>query len=265
MSAIVINQGLVHYEVIGRGKPLIFIHGWLGSWRYWVPAMEELSAKYRAYALDLWGFGDSDKLRGRYSVDAYVQLLKDFLDKLGVGANDPVTLIGHALGGVVALKFASQTTDLVERVVGVSVPLAGTAVHRPLASFSGNEDALARLAARRAKFPEVEMEVRKTDVSAVTSSTHSVIVSDLSQVWSPLDMPVLLVYGGDDPLIAPPQQEWLQSGQDNVRAIFLNGARHFPMLEERSKFNRLLMDFLDAGDDLTSLELKEEWWQRRQR
>jgi hypothetical protein len=37
------------------------------------------------------------------------------------------------------------------------------------------------------------------------------------------------------------------------------------MLEERSTFNRLLMDFLDAGDDLTSLELKEEWWQRRQR
>jgi pimeloyl-ACP methyl ester carboxylesterase len=263
MSAIVIQDGLVHYEVIGRGRPLVFIHGWLGSWRYWVPAMEESSAKYRAYALDLWGFGDSDKLRDRYSIDAYIQLLGDFLDNLGVGVLRP-TLIGHALGGVVALRFAARAPELVEQVLGVSVPLVGAAIHRPLASFSGNEDALARLAARRASFPEVELEVRKTDVSAITGSTHSVMVSDLGKALSPLDVPVLLVYGGDDPLVAPPQQEWLQECDDNVRTIFLNGARHFPMLEERSKFNRLLMDFLDAGDDLSSLKLKEEW-QRRQR
>jgi 3-oxoadipate enol-lactonase len=263
MSAIVIREGLVHYEAIGHGRPLVFIHGWLGSWRYWVPAMEELSARYRAYALDLWGFGDSDRLGGRYSIDVYVQLLGEFLDNLGVDVLRP-TLVGHALGGVVALQFAAQAPELVERVMGVSVPLVGAAIHRPLASFSGNEDALARLAARRAKFPEVELEVRKTDVSAVTGSTHSAMVSDLSHLLTPLDIPVLLVYGGDDPLIAPPQQEWLQGAGANVRTIYLNGTRHFPMLEERSKFNRLLTDFLDAGEDLASLELKEEW-QRRQR
>jgi pimeloyl-ACP methyl ester carboxylesterase len=72
------------------------------------------------------------------------------------------------------------------------------------------------------------------------------------------------VYGGDDPLIAPPQSDWLQACAANVRTIFLDGARHFPMLEERSKFNRLLVDFLGAGQDLTALALKEEW-QRRQR
>ena len=76
MSAIVIKEGLVHYEVIGRGQPLIFIHGWLGSWRYWVPAMEQMSARHRTYALDLWGFGDSDKLYGsavsRQSVNSRV-------------------------------------------------------------------------------------------------------------------------------------------------------------------------------------------------
>ncbi|HDN79852.1 MAG TPA: alpha/beta hydrolase, partial [Chloroflexi bacterium] len=59
MSAIVIDGGIIHYEVIGRGRPLIFIHGWLGSWRYWMGSMEELSPYFRTYALDLWGFGDS--------------------------------------------------------------------------------------------------------------------------------------------------------------------------------------------------------------
>jgi pimeloyl-ACP methyl ester carboxylesterase len=263
MSAVVIGEGLVHYEVIGRGTPLVFIHGWLGSWRYWVPAMEELSAKYRTYALDLWGFGDSDRLSGRYTIDAYVQLLGNFLENLGVGVRRP-TLVGHALGGVVALEFAAQAPELVDRVMGVSVPLVGAAIHRPLATFSGNEDALARLAARRADFPEVELEVRKTDVSAVIGSTHSAMVNDVSRLLSAPNVPVLLVHGGDDPLVASPQREWLQRSDSNFRAISLNGTRHFPMLEERSKFNRLLMDFLDVGDDLSSLEMKEEW-QRRQR
>jgi len=261
MSAIVISEGLVHYEVIGRGRPLVFIHGWLGSWRYWVPTMEELSVGHRAYAFDLWGFGDSDKVGRSYSLDAYVELLGQFLDKLGVMRS---TLVGHALGGVVALLFAAQAPEWVEQVMAVNVPLIGESINRPLAGFSGDGVALARLAARRAKFPEVEMEVGKTDVSAVTGSIHSVMESDLRRKLPPPDIPVLLVYGGDDPLVKPPRQGWLQNCEDNMRAIFLDGAQHFPMLEERNKFNRLLKDFLEAEGDLRSLELKEEW-QRRQR
>lgn len=259
MSAIVLKDGLVHYEVIGRGKPLVFIHGWLGSWRYWVPAMEELAGSHRAYALDLWGFGASDKLRMHYSINAYVELLGEFLDQLGIWRT---SLVGHALGGVVGLLFAARAPERVEQVMGVSVPLVGAAINRPLASLSGSEEALARLVTRRANFPEVDLEARKADIAAITSSMRSAMGRDLRRVLPPLDIPMLLVYGGDDPLIKPPQPEWLQGCDDNVRAIFLNGAQHFPMLEERNKFNRLLMDFLDAGEDLASLKLKEEWQRR---
>jgi pimeloyl-ACP methyl ester carboxylesterase len=61
MSAIFIDGQLAHYEVIGRGKPVLFLHGWVGSWRYWVPTMQTISSTNRTYALDLWGFGDSAK------------------------------------------------------------------------------------------------------------------------------------------------------------------------------------------------------------
>ena len=260
MSAIVIKEGLVHYEVIGRGQPLIFIHGWLGSWRYWVPAMEQMSARHRTYALDLWGFGDSDKLSAYYNVGAYVELLNEFLEQLGIPS---VPIVGHALGGLVALVFAAQAPSLVQRVMAVSVPVIGEAINRPLAGFTGNGEALARLVSRRANFPEVEMEARKTDADAVASSVQSVMEYDLRDVLSPLaETPVLLTYGGDDPLIRPPEPDWLEDFDDNVRSISLTGAQHFPMLEERNKFNRLLMDFLDAGDDLESLTLKEEWQRR---
>ncbi|MBN1813769.1 MAG: alpha/beta fold hydrolase [Anaerolineae bacterium] len=262
MSAIVIKEGLVHYEVIGRGEPLLFIHGWLGSWRYWVPAMEELSARHRTYALDLWGFGDSDKLSTYYNVEAYVELLSEFLEQLGI-LRVAIPVVGHGLGGLVALSFAARFPNLVQRVMAVSVPVIGEAINRPLAGFAGNGDALARLVAKRANFPEVEMEARKTDVNAVANSVQSVMGYDLRDVLSPLEeTPVLLAYGGDDPLIRVPEPAWLEDFEDNVRSMSLDGAQHFPMLEERNKFNRLLKDFLDTEGDLESLTLKEEWQRR---
>lgn len=259
MSAVVIKEGLVHYEVIGRGRPLVFVHGWIGSWRYWVPAMEELSAGHRTYALDLWGFGDSDKLSAYYDVDAYVELLAEFLEQLGVG---PAPIVGHALGGLVALLYAAQFPEQVDQVMAVSVPVTSEAVLRPLSGFSGDGEALARLVSRRANFPEVDMEARKADAAAIAATIRSAIDHDLRHVLPPIETPVLLAHGGDDPLIRPPEPEWLAGCADNVRSIFLDGTQHFPMLEERNKFNRLLKDFLFAGHDLKSLELKEEWQRR---
>ncbi len=59
MSAVLLDEKIVHYEVLGRGRPIIFLHGWVGSWRYWVPAMQIAAMSFRAYAIDLWGFGDT--------------------------------------------------------------------------------------------------------------------------------------------------------------------------------------------------------------
>ena len=70
MSITTVGNHLIHYEVLGRGKPLIFIHGWLGSWRYWWPSMQAMSSQYRSFAFDLWGFGDSSKAPEQYTIDA---------------------------------------------------------------------------------------------------------------------------------------------------------------------------------------------------
>ncbi|NJL93810.1 MAG: alpha/beta fold hydrolase [Anaerolineae bacterium] len=95
MSAITIEDDLVHYEVLGRGKPIVLLHGWLGSWRYWVPTMQQLTVKYRCYALDLWGFGDSGKDPARYTLERQVRLIDQFLDEMEI---PKVVLVGHALG-----------------------------------------------------------------------------------------------------------------------------------------------------------------------
>ena len=64
---------MVHYEVYGRGKPVILLHGWLGSWGLWQETMAYLGAFYRTYALDFWGFGESGKKRETYAVAGFCQ------------------------------------------------------------------------------------------------------------------------------------------------------------------------------------------------
>ena len=102
MSAIFLDREIVHYEVMGRGRPIIFLHGWVGSWRYWLPTMQAASAYYRTYAIDLWGFGDTAKQPLRYSLESQVQLINSFLDQMGIGK---LVLVGHGLGAVVALLY----------------------------------------------------------------------------------------------------------------------------------------------------------------
>lgn len=120
MSAITIDDDLVHFEVLGRGKPVILLHGWLGSWRYWVPAMRQLASKYRTYAIDLWGFGDTARDLRRYTFEAQVALLKEFMDRMGI---KKAALVGHDFGAAVATRFATLNPDRVPRMMLVAPPL----------------------------------------------------------------------------------------------------------------------------------------------
>ena len=114
MSAIVFENEIVHYEVLGRGRPVLFLHGWVGSWRYWIPAMQAASTGYRAYALDLWGFGDTAKDEKRYRIADQVHLLHGFLEQMGILR---IALVGHGLGSVVALSLSLQFPSLVDRLL----------------------------------------------------------------------------------------------------------------------------------------------------
>ena len=122
MSAITINSDLVHYEVLGRGRPVILLHSWLGSWRYWIPTMQQLSVKYRIYALDLWGFGDSGKNHPYYSIDGQADLVEKFLDKMGI---PKAVFIGHGLGAAVVSHFANKPncSQIVHRMMTISTPM----------------------------------------------------------------------------------------------------------------------------------------------
>ncbi|NDJ59619.1 MAG: alpha/beta hydrolase [Chloroflexi bacterium] len=120
MSAITIEGELVHYEVLGRGRAVILVHGWLGSWRYWMSTMKSLQSKSRVYALDLLGFGDSGRNPDRYSVQHQIALLNNFMEDLGI---QKAALIGHGLGALVAAEYAYTYAARVPRLLLSNAPL----------------------------------------------------------------------------------------------------------------------------------------------
>ena len=120
MSAITVGKDLVHYEVLGRGRPVILLHSWIGSWRYWIPLMRQLQMKYRVYAIDLFGYGDSSKSPDKYPIARQILLIDDFLKQMGLSK---VALIAHGLGAHVALEFAHSFPDRVARILITGAPL----------------------------------------------------------------------------------------------------------------------------------------------
>ena len=260
MSITTIDSQLIHYEVLGRGQPLIFIHGWVGSWRYWWPSMQALSAHYRTFAFDLWGFGDSSKTPDVYSLKAYVEMVDQFIDKLGVAR--PVILVGHGLGAAVALSYTAQCPENVAKVATISLPVTGQFITNKLQG-ADNESMISRVLGRES-FTELESEIRKVDPMAVSKSIEEINNRNFVAEITNLERPLLMVYGRQDSLVLPPNGEYsyLQQSINDRFYVELELCHHFPMLQEKAKFNRLLLDFIIASAELTELTVKDYWTRR---
>jgi len=260
MSAILLDQSIIHYEALGRGRPIVFLHGWVGSWRYWISAMQVASTSYRAYALDLFGYGDTTHDPGCYALDQQAALLSGFLDEMGIGK---IALVGHGLGALVAFYFAAQQPGSVDRVMAVSSPLDVNSVNARLRTAQPAE-LVEWLSNRTPESLAALADAPKSDQRAVAASMGSFQANSLFHEFRSVNVPCLLVYGQNDPSIRVPAAGSTQPLGLHVHQIVLEDSGHFPMLDESSKFNRLLTDFLalESGLSPRELQLKEEWKRR---
>ena len=258
MSAILLDNSIVHYEVLGRGRPVIFLHGWVGSWKYWIASLQVASTSYRAYALDLWGFGETAHNELKYTLDEQVKLLDAFLNELGIGK---IAIVGHGLGALVGMKFAIRYRQSVDRVMAVNCPLTYEAVNSRLRTNSPQELS-DWLSSRTPEAIAALSDAPKADVKAIAASLAGLQTDNLFGNFRNLDIPSLLVYGEKDPAITVPTYEAATS--TFTHQILLEGSGHFPMIDETTKFNRLLTDFLalDSGASPSELQMKEEWKRR---
>jgi pimeloyl-ACP methyl ester carboxylesterase len=258
LSAILLDSSIVHYEVLGRGRPIIFLHGWVGSWRYWISAMQVASTSFRAYALDLWGFGDTAHMSVNYPIENQVSLIDRFLMEMGIGK---IALVGHGLGGLVGMSFATRFPQSVDRLMAVSTPLDYAAVHARLRTAPPSE-LVEWLSSRTPEAVTALADAGKADPPAIAASMTGLQANNIFSSFRNTNIPCLLVYGDKDPAITTPEEEFSLSTM--THQIELEGSGHFPMIDEAGRFNRLLTDFLalDSGMSPRELQMKEEWRRR---
>jgi pimeloyl-ACP methyl ester carboxylesterase len=261
MSAIILDGSMVHYEALGRGRPIIFLHGWVGSWRYWINAMQIASTSFRAYALDLFGFGDTMHDPLRYSLDQQANLLRHFLEEMGIGK---VALVGHNLGALVGFSYLKQWPQTVDRMMAINCPLEYSSVNARMRTAPIPELA-DWLATRTPEATAALSDASKVDLQAVSASMAGLQANtNMFAGIRDLSVPCLFVYGTNDPAITMPSQEKTDSFPNHMNQVNLEGTGHFPMIDNPTQFNRLLTDFLalDSGVSPRELQLKEEWKRR---
>lgn len=261
MSAIILDDRRVHYEALGRGRPILFLHGWVGSWRYWMPSMQAAANSFRSYALDQWGFGDTARDPALYGLDDQVILVELFLQQMGLGK---VALVGHGLGAVLAVLFARRTPQLVDRILAVCMPFEFESAAARLRSPSSAGDLVDWLVSKDPLSAAARLDAPKADRLAITTSFSSLQGIDLQAILHTITTPTLLVHGLSDPAIQLPDSERIDSLPEHVHAVVLEGSGHFPMLDEGTKFQHLTADFLALlpGESPRQLQLKDEWKRR---
>ena len=267
MSSIVTEQGILHYESIGRGQPIILLHGWINSWDVWRDLMIALSEtkRYRVYALDFWGFGDSAKgsrqQPGAFqidSIDSYVKMVTQFMDSLGI---QKAPIFGHSMGGTVALQTSLTHPERVEKVALVGSPIIGKSLH-PFLQLAGYgsiaklvwrypimlNSIMRVLLAKDSKKVRTMIfrDVQRTNVESFFRSIGDLRDTDLRGKLPTLDIPTLGIYGTKDKIVSPMNAGLLQSGVKSVKIEMMDDSRHFPMTDEPERFLKAINGFLST-------------------
>jgi pimeloyl-ACP methyl ester carboxylesterase len=263
----------VIYRVAGSGPPVVLIHGMLNSSSHWQSVASSLADEYTVVAPDLIGHGDSAAPRGDYSLGAHAASIRDLLAAIGI---DRATLVGHSLGGGVAMQFFYQFPQRVERLVLISSgglgqevsPLLRTAALPGMSaalSLTINPRLLARLwdaggrlrrrgsspgiylqAIARALRPLENADARGAFLQTLRSviDVHGQRVSATDRLYLLERIPTLIVWGERDNTIP------IDHGRRTQRAIphssfrSLPGVAHFPHLEDPDALSQLLREFI---------------------
>jgi pimeloyl-ACP methyl ester carboxylesterase len=264
----------VIYRTAGSGPPVVLIHGMVNSSRHWERVALRLADRYTLIAPDLIGHGDSATPRGDYSLGAHAAVIRDLLAVLGV---ERATIVGHSLGGGVAMQFFYQFPQRVERLVlvssgglghevspllrtaalpGASALLAAAADRHVLAGLAG---AGARLRSRgvgigvylqaiaRALRPLEQPAARHAFLQTLRAviDVRGQRVSATDRLYLLHAMPTLIVWGERDHTIPLAHGRAAHEAAPGSRFETLPRAAHFPHLEDPEGLAAVLGEWLD--------------------
>ncbi|MGE5282741.1 MAG: alpha/beta fold hydrolase [Chloroflexota bacterium] len=275
----------VTYAGAGEGPVLLLIHGLGGNFENWAEVIEPLSRTHTVIAPDMPGHGDSAPGGGDYSVGALASSLRDLLVALG---HERVTLVGHSLGGGVAMQFSYQFPEMIERLVLVSSGGLGPEVSLVLraASLPGADPfiaatadigqrvgpAIGRVLSMLGLRPNADVAevlrgyatLRDPERRAAFLSTVRAVIGTGGQRVAATDrlylaqaVPVLIVWGAADRIIPASHGEDAHRHIPGSRLEIFEDVGHLPQVESPLRFVLTLEEFL-AETDPAQLE-RADW------
>jgi pimeloyl-ACP methyl ester carboxylesterase len=267
----------VNFNIAGEGPPIVLIHGVAGRAAQWDETMLLLAERHTVIAPDLLGHGESAKPRGDYSLGAFASGIRDLLVGLDI---ERATVVGHSLGGGIAMQFAYQFPERCERLVLVSSGGLGQDVNLILraATLPGSELVLPLLAHARVleaasliprAFAKLGLragpdmtEIARGYQSLATAEARSAFIHTLRAVIDPTGqrvnasdrlylaskMPTLIVWGERDRIITCDHARNAHEGMPGSRLEVFEHSGHFPQLDRPIEFARILGSFMDETE-----------------
>ncbi|HET8814798.1 MAG TPA: alpha/beta hydrolase [Solirubrobacterales bacterium] len=261
------------YRTAGNGPNVVLIHGMVNSSRHWEGVAKRLAGSYRVIAPDLIGHGEAATPRGDYSLGAHAAGIRDLLTTIGV---ERATIVGHSLGGGVAMQFFYQFPQRTERLVLISsgglghdvspllrgAALPGSSALLKLATRPrlvgaiaaagtrlrerGNATGFYLQAVARALGPLQEPGSRRAFLQTLRSviDVQGQKVSARDRLYLLGEMPTLIVWGERDHTIPISHGIEAERSIPNCRFETLPRAAHFPNLEDPEGLAHVLGDFL---------------------
>ena len=261
------------YVMLGQGPALLLLHGLGCDHTTWEPVLRSLAKKYTVIAPDLLGHGRSAKPRADYSVGGYANGMRDLLTVLGV---DKVTVVGHSLGGGVAMQFAYQFPERTERMILVApgglgpevtpmiraVSMPGFKVAMSVLTLPGVRHlgiagmrALSRtgLALTHDLDEVAEIYDSFKDPAARAAISHVVravvdargqIVTMVDRAYLTQEMPMLVVWGNEDKVIPVEHADRAMVIAPGAHVEVLGNSGHFPHKDHPERFVKIVNDFI---------------------
>ena len=261
------------YVKRGQGPPILLLHGMACDHTTWLPIIDRLAARHTVVAPDLLGHGQSDKPRADYSVGGYANGMRDLLTVLGI---DRVTVVGHSLGGGVAMQFAYQYPERTERLALIApggmgsevtpiiraVTLPGFHTAMGLVTLPGVRHvlggAMRRLngldhATLRDLGEVADIIDHMKDPRERRALAHVVracidlrgqIITMVDRAYLSQEMPMCFIWGEDDRVIPAKHAEHARQAAPESRVHVLPGVGHFPHKDAPHATADLLHDFV---------------------